>query len=304
MKEPGEWKEEDLQSLIDTGAEEGSQLEFKSAGSLKKTDRDKTEISKDVSSFANSASGLIIYGIDEEPDPPHKASRLSAINAREFSKEWLEQVINSRIHPHIEGLSIYPIDLATGGVCYVVVIPQSFTAHQAHDRRYYRRFNFESVAMEDYEIRQVMNRRQRPEYKVNLLNAIKHEDGQNAIVVRAIVENLGEMIGEKISLVLFAPKDLVSGPVSMGYGPQTIEEILYLGLPGDKTITLSPLTKAGISYRDFRIRLPKPEEGRRFAVFARVFDEYGQAVETKFTISSEDGKVLSEDVRAREKTSY
>jgi hypothetical protein len=63
------------------------------------------------------------------------------------------------------------------------------------------------------------------------------------------------------------------------------------------------LTKAGISYRDFRIRLPKPEEGRCFAVFARVFDEYGHAVETKFTISSEDGTVLSEDVRARRRRS-
>jgi hypothetical protein len=89
----------------------------------------------------------------------------------------------------------------------------------------------------------------------------------------------------------------------MGYGPQTLDGISYLGLPGNKAITLSPLTKAGISYRDFRIRLPKPEEGRRFAVFARVFDEYGQAVETKFTISSEDGTVLGEDVRAREKRS-
>jgi predicted HTH transcriptional regulator len=203
MKEPSDWKEVDLQSLIDTGAGEGSQVEFKSAAALKKTDRDKTEISKDVSSFANSAGGLIIYGIDEELDPPHKASGISPINAREFSKEWLEQVINSRIHPHIESLFIYPIDLTTGGVCYVVLIPQSFTAHQAHDRRYYRRFNFESVAMEDYEIRQVMNRRQRPVYKVNLVNAIKHEDGQNAIAVRAVVENISAMIGEKISLVLF-----------------------------------------------------------------------------------------------------
>ena len=74
--------------------------------------------------------------------------------------------------------------------------------------------------------------------------------------------------------------------------------------PGDKTITLSPLTKAGIFFRDFRIRLPKPEEGRGISVFARGFDEYGQAVETKFTISGEDGTVLREDVRAREKASY
>ena len=40
----------------------------------------------------------------------------------------------------------------------VVEIPKSLTAHQARDLRYYRRYNFESVAMVDYEIRDVMNR--------------------------------------------------------------------------------------------------------------------------------------------------
>jgi hypothetical protein len=46
MKNPADWKEEDLQNLIDTGAEEGPQQEFKSAAALKVTDREKTEISK------------------------------------------------------------------------------------------------------------------------------------------------------------------------------------------------------------------------------------------------------------------
>ena len=87
MKNPADWERKDLQSLIATGAEEGAQLEFKSAAALKVADREKTEISKDVSSFANSAGGIIIYGMDEEPAPPHKASALSPINPMQFSKE-------------------------------------------------------------------------------------------------------------------------------------------------------------------------------------------------------------------------
>jgi len=44
----------------------------------------------------------------------------------------------------------------------VIDVPQSSTAHQASDKRYYKRFNFESVPMEDYEIRDVMQRTEAP----------------------------------------------------------------------------------------------------------------------------------------------
>ena len=40
-------------------------------------------------------------------------------------------------------------------VIYVVDIPQSNIAHQAFDKRYYKRFNFISTPMEDYEIRDI-----------------------------------------------------------------------------------------------------------------------------------------------------
>jgi predicted HTH transcriptional regulator len=141
MKDPAEWKEEDLFSLINAGAEEGPQQEFKSAAALNATDRGKTDIGKDVSSFANSAGGVIIYGMDEDPTEPHKAIAISTIDPKQFSKEWLEQVINSRIQPRIQGLGIFSIDVISiqpQGACYVVTIPQSFTTHQASDHRYYK----------------------------------------------------------------------------------------------------------------------------------------------------------------------
>jgi predicted HTH transcriptional regulator len=195
MKNPVDWKLEDLQSLIDTGAEEGPQQEFKSAGALKVTDREKTEISKDVSSFANSAGGIIVYGMDEEPAPPHKATALTPINPQEFSKEWLEQVINSRIQPHIQDLVIRSIDIAATSsrrVAYVIIIPASFTAHQAYDKRYYKRYNFQSVPMEDYEIRQTLNRRQKPTYKMSL-QIHRHSVDEN-VTVRTVIENRSENI--------------------------------------------------------------------------------------------------------------
>jgi predicted HTH transcriptional regulator len=59
MRPPAEWSEKDLLELIKVKAEEGPQLEFKAADSLDSSDKKKTEISKDVSAFANSAGGTV-----------------------------------------------------------------------------------------------------------------------------------------------------------------------------------------------------------------------------------------------------
>jgi hypothetical protein len=50
----------------------------------------------------------------------------------------------------------------------VVVVPQSFRApHQASDKRFYKRFNFQSVAMEEYEIRDVSRRAEAPDLSLS-----------------------------------------------------------------------------------------------------------------------------------------
>ncbi|MPT35901.1 MAG: ATP-binding protein [Flavobacterium sp.] len=154
--------EHELLRIINDSIEESLHLDYKSSGSLIKNDNKKRELAKDVSSFANSDGGHIIYGIKEfdSLNNKHLPEKIDPIDRRVISKEWLEQVIVSNIFPKIQGLMIYPISLTSGinDVVYVVQIPKSNTAHQASDRRYYKRYNFESVAMEDYEIKDIINR--------------------------------------------------------------------------------------------------------------------------------------------------
>ncbi|MCH8942882.1 MAG: ATP-binding protein [Bacteroidetes bacterium] len=160
------WDEISLKKLIDDEVEENLNLEYKSADSLGKSDGKKKEISKDVSAFANSDGGVILYGMKEydEPSKRHLPEIIDPINRNEFSKEWLEQIINSNIHPRISNLIIKPINISSHNesVVYAVEILKSNTAHQANDKRYYKRFNFESVAMDDYEIKDILNRAQHP----------------------------------------------------------------------------------------------------------------------------------------------
>ena len=151
----------DLENLIKNKIEEGSELEYKSSGALEKSDKAKSEIAKDVSAMANAVGGLIIYGIKESGHVPRE---ITPIDRNKFSKEWLEQVINSGIGPKIEGLKIISISLDDkNGVAYIVEVPQGNTAHQnSVDCKYYRRYNFEAVPMKDYEVRDVMNRVSHP----------------------------------------------------------------------------------------------------------------------------------------------
>ncbi|MFL5738616.1 MAG: helix-turn-helix domain-containing protein [Flavisolibacter sp.] len=156
---------EAIQSFINEGIEESLHLDYKAGDALQKTDSRKKEVSKDISAMANSAGGTIIYGIREfaSPGKRHLPEKLDPVDRSEFTREWLEQVINSNIQPKIDGVTITPVTIdGSEKVVYVLDIPQSGTAHQAADKRYYKRYNFESVAMEDYEIRDVMSRLKTP----------------------------------------------------------------------------------------------------------------------------------------------
>ena len=157
------WNFDKLVEYIDNGIEESIHLDYKAADALGKSEGKKKEISKDVSAFANSAGGVIIYGVKEFNDSSrsHLPEKIDPVNHDTLTKEWLEQVINSNIYPKIDGILIHPIRINEAGSqssVYIVEIPQSKTVHQAKDKRYYKRYNFESVAMEDYEVKDIINR--------------------------------------------------------------------------------------------------------------------------------------------------
>jgi Putative DNA-binding domain len=201
----------DLERLIAEDVKESLTLEYKASSALGKDSKQREELCKDVTAFANSAGGQIVYGIEENKNPP-----LILDNGADpaITKEWIEQVIDSRVQPRIEGLLILPIQLSKG-FGFVLTIPQatSRAPHQAPDKKYYKRQNFQSSPMEDYEIRDTLRRATTPLLQVIL-----------------------SLAGKKVAQLQFAPHQEQSKPLTLNVlvtnqSPQpAYHSVVYVGL--------------------------------------------------------------------------
>ena len=189
--------------MIQQQVEENHQLDYKAAAALSISKKD--DITKDVSAFANSAGGEVIYGIKEfeQKDKKHLPEKIDPVDGRKFAREWLDQIIG-QINPRIEGVRITPVRVGPQDweTCYVVDIPKSETAHQARDLRYYRRYNFESVPMADHEIRDVMNRRKLPKLD---LHVRLHETSTTSLKILLRIDNVGKVVPHRYAVVVLLP---------------------------------------------------------------------------------------------------
>lgn len=271
-----EWTKSQLEQMIADGIEENLALDYKRADSLAQTEGKKSEITKDVSAFANSSGGALIYGIAEfdEKERRHLPERLDPIRRTETSKEWLDQVIQT-IRPRIEGVVIYSVTISESDntVCYVVEVPQSHTAHMARDHRYHKRHNTTSMAMEDYEVRDVMNRRGHPKLAASI-RAFRGEDGKGWVLVR--LKNISTTIAKNYMVHLEIPIDL-GGQIS-------VEEPVILDHHGDRKYFYS-----------FRLA----QNALRIPLFPDSSVQLRRDFSTHVTIQGRDGSVRESIDRAR-----
>lgn len=259
IPKPSEWTESDLQKLIEDQVTESLTLDYKASSALQRTDGKKTDLSKDVSAFANSAGGLLVYGIVEKGHVPAQLDE--GLDPNEISKEWIENVLNSRIFRRIDGLVIHPVPLTQhrpGRLAYVVSVAASPRApHMASDHRFYKRFNFQSVPMEEYEVRDVSRRLVEPDVHIHgvPVNDIASDGTASGATLDLYVENLNPT--EAMSALITFYITAASSP-SVG-GPD---------LAAESTIQFQGKSLAVCSYKmEWRgsLRLPLMQ-GARYSV--------------------------------------
>ena len=119
---------EDIQKSISAGVIESRHIEYKQTlpGGQ---DADRQEFLADVSAFANSSGGAILYGVEELEGKPISAPGIP-INDPDSEILRLESIIRSGVDPRLPGLEFKLIQDQAVNPILVLFIPRSW--HQPH----------------------------------------------------------------------------------------------------------------------------------------------------------------------------
>jgi len=119
-----------LESLRTNAVAEGRQLEYKEQLPIS-VDDDKREFLADVTSFANTAGGDIIYGVREARDAadkqtgiPEKIVGLAGINIEQL-KLTLDNLLRDAVDPRVPGIALQTIPRGSEPPCLLVRAPKS-----------------------------------------------------------------------------------------------------------------------------------------------------------------------------------
>lgn len=184
-----------LQQVLDDHAQEGLYLDFKRGASMVPSNGSRQELVKDCTGFANADGGMILYGVSEEEiEGIPSAASLSPVTATGVGGDWLTNVIRSNTSPPLSRFEITELAVP-GGKVIAIEIEASSTAHQnLLDRRYYQRAGRSTEPMVDFQIRDVMHRRLRPEVRVDpkLVN-IESNGELHRKQLEVLITNVGQV---------------------------------------------------------------------------------------------------------------
>lgn len=115
--------EQQLLRLIAAQASESRDIEYK-RDTYGDSDADRAEWLADVSSFANTAGGDLIIGMEAAKGVPTRIAPLTIDIDQEILR--LEQIAQSNLQPRIPHLQFKPIQLARGGQVLLVRVSRSY----------------------------------------------------------------------------------------------------------------------------------------------------------------------------------
>ena len=119
-----------LDSLVANGVAEGRQLDYKEELPIS-LDKDKREFLSDVTAFANTVGGDMIYGVREARDAagnptgiPEKIVGLQGVNIDKL-KLTLDSLLRDAVDPRIRGVALHTIPRGAEPPCLLVRAPRT-----------------------------------------------------------------------------------------------------------------------------------------------------------------------------------
>jgi hypothetical protein len=241
-KPVAEWSEDDVLSLPvgenDTFERKGARLldlAIPGVNEGKVLD----ELAKQLSAFANTGGGQIIYGLIDAGAVDNGGIARS-VRGRQSTKEWLEEVIPTLTDFEVVGFNVYDIQpkatgssLAPDKSLYVVDVRDSERApHQSkRDFKYYVRLGGKSRPASHRLIEDIRNRQKHPLLEISSIQlqvasiplALRSPDnvpiidGEVRIIFQISLENVGRMMARNTCLRV---EDAVIS--WRGYDPSTV----------------------------------------------------------------------------------
>lgn len=130
----------DIDKLIVEGVGESKTIDYKRDLEFRTAEK-KKEFLADVSSFANSSGGYLIYGVDADKiaGKPVKIAGTKLIKPDQETLE-MQQIIRDNITPRIPNVEIQPIEFENDKYVVVIHIPKSWAApHMIKSSVFYTR---------------------------------------------------------------------------------------------------------------------------------------------------------------------
>jgi hypothetical protein len=139
---------EDVKKLQEYAYPEGKDIDYKRKLSLfpeegeKNTDVDKRrlEFLRDVSSFANTHGGYLLFGIEEEEKIPTAMPGFK-VDDTEKLEQRIEQLLQTGVNPKIQGIRLRWVDLDDKNRILLVKIPNSWNPPHMVTANGYNRFD-------------------------------------------------------------------------------------------------------------------------------------------------------------------
>jgi hypothetical protein len=127
--------EGNIRSLLTEGATEGPHLDLKR--DMPRLDAaGRHELLADVSAFANSTGGDLVYGVEEDGEGRAAAIQAIAGNADEEARRLLDSIANG-LEPRAPGIQVQPVAV-DGGFVLVVRVPQSWAGpHRVRSNQHF-----------------------------------------------------------------------------------------------------------------------------------------------------------------------